>query len=381
MESLSKKTAKKLRARQRRTASQITANNHEEIPSSPQLSAYPMAGIEDARQEAANYLQRHTAHMQTTVPEQTHINPTSCVHGVGTALADLTVKKLDARLLEMEQDWALTRSEPFPEGILSTMEDLRQRLLEREAEATQTAAFTDSVSTVLENSPTLINPTTTTAALPHVDPNPAIYTVDPEDYTLDEVDEVIRRIQKRSEKEGVPFPEERRIHFEAMKLAIVARDATVPTQTTTDPTTAITLSVSESDAAAPAPTPTPVPTSAPAPTFATYPNTAATTTATTVVKAAIVEQHDTEQRDLEKEVERVEKGGETAGGDPEEETSRGKNDERKQSGEGRTEENRENSEEVEEEGEEKKREEKEVRTQTVGDSVPRQQSTPTMEVI
>jgi hypothetical protein len=145
-------------------------------------------------------------------------------------------------------------------------------------------------------------------------------------------------------------------------LAIVARDAAIPTQTTAEPIATI---IFESGAAAPAPTPAPapVPTSAPAaspvPTTATDPSTAATTGATTVVKAVIVEQHDTEQREgkgLEME------GVETQA----EKRSREENDEIEQSEEKRRENKRETDGRINEE----------VRTQTAGDSLPRHHLTP-----
>jgi hypothetical protein len=94
-------------------------------------------------------------------------------------------------------------------------------LREKRAAAKQ---LTSQIATA-KSSVTVESSALTPAPIPPAIPTPApthTTSVDPKDYTLDEVDEVIRRIQKRSEKEGVPFPDERQAHFEAMKLAIAA---------------------------------------------------------------------------------------------------------------------------------------------------------------
>jgi hypothetical protein len=46
-----------------------------------------------------------------------------------------TVAHCDARLLQMECEWKLTRSGPFPEGIRNAIANLRAALVIWEAEA------------------------------------------------------------------------------------------------------------------------------------------------------------------------------------------------------------------------------------------------------
>ena len=48
-----------------------------------------------------------------------------------------TVMQCDIRLLQMELDWKLNRSGPFPEGVQNVIVDLRAALVIREAEASQ----------------------------------------------------------------------------------------------------------------------------------------------------------------------------------------------------------------------------------------------------
>lgn len=54
---------------------------------------------------------------------------------------DNTVKKVDPKLLRMEQYWAPFRSGPFPEGIQNSVAELRAVVEKEEAEAAQVAAL------------------------------------------------------------------------------------------------------------------------------------------------------------------------------------------------------------------------------------------------
>jgi hypothetical protein len=85
-----------------------------------------------------------------------------------------TVAQCDIRLLQMELDWKLTRSGPFPEGIRNAIANLRAVLVIREAKASQKIPASANTAT-----PTIYTPTTTAATT--ADSNNAITTVEQQD--------------------------------------------------------------------------------------------------------------------------------------------------------------------------------------------------------
>jgi hypothetical protein len=160
--------------------------------------------------------------------------------------------------------------------------------------------------------------------------------LEPADYSLEDIEEVLQKIGKRHRSKGVPIPESMQETAEALRQAVRARDAAVSPQISTKPITnfdldttapaaipasAPFLSPVETSTPAPAHTPnsnpiatfesdTATPTPSPAPTTATDPASAVTMT---IIMLATVEQHDTEQCEHEREdpeVQRVEEGDE-----------------------------------------------------------------------
>jgi len=73
-----------------------------------------------------------------------------------------TVAQCDTRLLQMELDWKLNRSGPFPDGIQNAIANLRAALVIREAEASQESRAPTGSSTHNTTSVTAISETTTT---------------------------------------------------------------------------------------------------------------------------------------------------------------------------------------------------------------------------
>jgi hypothetical protein len=73
--------------------------------------------------------------------------------------------------------------------------------------------------------PTLTNGT---ADLWERAPNPA-------DYSLEDIEEVLRKVRKWHRRTGTPVPELLQENTKALRRTVRARDATVSTQTTTKP--------------------------------------------------------------------------------------------------------------------------------------------------
>jgi hypothetical protein len=160
--------------------------------------------------------------------------------------------------------------------------------------------LTATAPTVLDVTPNLCK----------TDPNPA-------DYSLNDIELIVRKIQKRHEIMGAPVPESVQETAEALTRAIQARDADVSTQTGTDA-----IVTFESDTATPAPTPA----RTPSPTLTTTmdPSNTVTTGSTTVVMLVTAERHDTNQHECEEpEVKRLEDRGKKEREDPEEESTEG----------------------------------------------------------
>ena len=91
-----------------------------------------------------------------------------------------------------------------------------------------------------------------TADLWEIAPNPA-------DYSLNDIEEIVRKIRKRHEKTRAPVPESVQETADALRRAVQARDAAVSTQTATDP-----IAHFNSDTTVPTPTPTSAPVPTPA---------------------------------------------------------------------------------------------------------------------
>jgi non-homologous end joining protein Ku len=55
------------------------------------------------------------------------------------------VEKVDAKLAHIEENWAKSQSEPFPEGVQNAIVALRASLEEEDTEKTRTSELSDLV--------------------------------------------------------------------------------------------------------------------------------------------------------------------------------------------------------------------------------------------
>ena len=264
MATISKKSAKKLRARERHNAKHEISNHVVSTPPPPtQLSKFPDINVQ---QEATNHYGSYPAPTRVTEP------PTATLPAP-TEEDMNTVRKIDAQLAYMEQNWAETQSGPFPEGIRNAIADLRASLEKRDTDAAPaseppdlagdvrnvTAAHMTASPTVITNSPTTATivsnmPTTADCSLNQTGTNittaipelPAVPTAapstssdgyttaqpeqlyslltaapstvtnrtadpsetvpNPADYSLGDIEEVLLRIRKRHGRTGIPVP-------------------------------------------------------------------------------------------------------------------------------------------------------------------------------
>ena len=132
MGKFSKKSAKKIRAREQRDARHTSESSEGSTPTPPaQLSEFP--GI-NVRQEADNYYCKQQSHAATAVysinrsPTATPTHTDPALPPAPTEEDMNTVEKIDAKLICLERDWAETRSGPFPEGVRNAIADLRASL-------------------------------------------------------------------------------------------------------------------------------------------------------------------------------------------------------------------------------------------------------------
>jgi hypothetical protein len=197
-----------------------------------------------------------------------------------------TVAQCDARLLQMEFEWKLNRSGPFPDGIRTAIANLRAALVIREAEASQQATYETTTTTVsapadtaaatIYKTTTATIPAPTNAATPTTTSTPA-NTAAPAAYGTTTTRERLDRVTD-------------------------ARHVTAQLETDSiEPTLDSTARI-----ATPATTPTLAPTLSPAQTTATDPSSNAAAEFTAVVTRMTVEQRSTKQPDNEENGESTE---------------------------------------------------------------------------
>jgi hypothetical protein len=307
MDDIWKNAARKVRAREKRAATHSATTTTTTTPAAAAaVTTFSTASVTAAENTATS-----------SAPTEEDMN---------------TVEKVDAQLARMEQNWAETRSGPFPEGIRNAIADLRFSLEKQDTE-TATASEPSDLAVDVQH----VTTTTTTAIpAPTNTAIPAIY-------------------------EALKTPERLERATDARHVTVAPAPVQIQTEVKLTPIPTSTASAAEGRAERdkigkkmgderdmpPGPASGAIDEIAHKPetttVAATSPNTAVTTGATTV------EQHNTKQRNCEGlEAERLENG-----------------EERRE----------ENEEELRNEEEVKQEATTEVRTQTAGDNVSRHQST------
>jgi hypothetical protein len=143
--------------------------------------------------------------------------------------------------------------------------------------------------------------------------------LNPADYSLDDIEAVLLKIQKRHGRTGIPIPESVQETAKALRRMVRTRDAANPTQITTEliadfdsDTAALAPALTSAPVSTPAQTfvsiPIPIPTPVPAPTAMDL-SSAKTTELMAVVRPTMVEQCDTKLPN-NKEIEERMEGGE-----------------------------------------------------------------------
>jgi hypothetical protein len=98
-----------------------------------------------------------------------------------------TVAQCDARLLQMELEWKINRSGPFPDKIRNTIANIHAALVIREAEASQKIPTPTTTST-----PTT-TPTTATPA--HTKPAALLALTEDDLNTVEKIDTQLARME------------------------------------------------------------------------------------------------------------------------------------------------------------------------------------------
>jgi hypothetical protein len=385
MATISKKSAKRLRARERHNAMHETSSHGDSTPTPPaQPPKFPDINV---RQEAANYFRAYQRRLAPTLvvepvsnkspvpaPAPIPLQPSTSDKTVTTAVnwsdpETVTLEQIDKNTRRLLREWPKDDGIPFPMEMLEVLRDLKLKVRARDEQrvrtATPLAPVDVSPGVDRHNSPfpIIVDHTATASAPPNISfdayttaqpeqlyslltataPTANDATADqpetitkpfgPADYSLEDIDEVLRKIGKRYRKHGVPVPESIRDNADTLRRAVQARDAAVPARTTTEP-----IINFESDTIAPAPTspsapastaartpipapipaPVPIPTPALASTTTTDLSTTATTKVTTVATATSIGYH----RDREElEAGKLEDRGKKEWEDPEEESA------------------------------------------------------------
>jgi hypothetical protein len=124
-----------------------------------------------------------------------------------------TVEKVDAKLARMEEYWAESRSEPFPEGVRNAIAALRASLEEQDTETTPTSELSDLAVDVR-------HVTTTTTTTMNLESNP-----DSDDVIVEQHDaEPCNSGQKISESDGKEITVTRRIEREQIAGRVSAKE-------------------------------------------------------------------------------------------------------------------------------------------------------------
>jgi len=99
--------------------------------------------MDDIWRKAAKKIRENDRRITATQTSQPEVKPTVIATSMvvpthtNTSMALNTVAQCDARLLQMENEWKLTRSGSFPDGIRNAIANLRAALAIREAEASE----------------------------------------------------------------------------------------------------------------------------------------------------------------------------------------------------------------------------------------------------
>jgi len=99
--------------------------------------------MDDIWRKAAKKIRENDRRVKATQTSQPEVKPTVIATSTvvpthtNTSAALNTVVQCDARLLQMENEWKLTQSGPFPDGIRNAIANLRTALAIQEAEASE----------------------------------------------------------------------------------------------------------------------------------------------------------------------------------------------------------------------------------------------------
>jgi len=140
--------------------------------------------MDDIWRKAAKKIRENDRRVTATHTSQPEVKPTVIATSTAvptytnTSAALNTVAQCDARLLQMEFEWKLNRSGPFPHGIRNAIANLRAALVIREAEASKETTYETTTATI----PAPANAATpTTTSAPANTAAPRIYeTITPE---------------------------------------------------------------------------------------------------------------------------------------------------------------------------------------------------------
>jgi hypothetical protein len=379
METISKKAAKKLRARERHNAMYETSSHKGSTPPPPtQLSEFPDINVQ---QEAANYYRSYQLRTAPTLVVEAPANkshipapapiPSRCSTGDETVTATVhwsnpetvTLEQIDENTRRLLREWPKDNGTPFPMEILEVLRNLKLKVLARDAERRHSETVSVGINTTAPNTSVLDQDLIFTST------NNSVY---PTTATAD--------LWRKTAKKAAKMAYQHEYYGTVLRTSVL-------TQSRVQPVTIITPAVSDPNAPIPTPaliptpthspssdpiatfeldtaTPTLIPASAtpaPAPNTTTDSSTAATTKTTTVAMAATVESQYITRR---------------ASGETKERMEERKSDERQGSGMERTENTREAGVEREINEEEETEFAKEIRTQTNKDDVTRRRSTP-----
>jgi hypothetical protein len=379
METISKKAAKKLRARERHNAMYETSSHKGSTPPPPtQLSEFPDINVQ---QEAANYYRSYQLRTAPTLVVEAPANkshipapapiPSRCSTGDETVTATVhwsnpetvTLEQIDENTRRLLREWPKDNGTPFPMEILEVLRNLKLKVLARDAERRHSETVSVGINTTAPNTSVLDQDLIFTST------NNSVY---PTTATAD--------LWRKTAKKAAKMAYQHEYYGTVLRTSVL-------TQSRVQPVTIITPAVSDPNAPIPTPaliptpthspssdpiatfeldtaTPTLIPASAtpaPAPNTTTDSSTAATTKTTTVAMAATVESQYITRR---------------ASGETKERMEERKSDERQGSGVEITENTRETEMEREINEEEETEFAKEIRTQTGKDDATRCRSTP-----
>ena len=110
--------------------------------------------MDDIWRKAAKKIRENDRRVTATHTSQPEVKPTVIATSTAvptytnTSAALNTVAQCDTRLLQMEFEWKLNRSGPFPHGIRNAIANLRAALVIREAEASKETTYETTTATI-----------------------------------------------------------------------------------------------------------------------------------------------------------------------------------------------------------------------------------------